>query len=196
MIDPADLLNLGYLYGIATPAWQSGCYYQATPSAAVATSATLGVGVVRVTPMAIQRSVSLVRIGAEVTSAGDAGSTVRLGIWSDLGGYPGALVLDAGTISGDSATVQEITITLTLRPGMYWVGAAVQGVTTTQPTIRSLSSPASSGHVPLTTGTLPAANAVPNIGYSQTSVPGAFSAAFTTSKSATGTAARIFVKTA
>jgi hypothetical protein len=104
----------------------------------VTTSSTLGVGTLRVFPWYLPNSCTLTVVGAEVTAAGDTGSTYHLGIYSDTGGFqPGGLLLDAGTISGTTVGVQSITISQALSPGVYWVGGVVQNVTTTQPTIRT-----------------------------------------------------------
>ena len=101
------------------------------------TSAQTGTGTLRLAPWVVPHAVTLSRIGGEVTTIGDVGSKYRLGVYADDGTcLPGALVLDAGQIAGDSATVQELTIDLTLQPGVYWTGGVTQAVTTTQPTIR------------------------------------------------------------
>jgi len=72
-------------------------------------------------PVIFSKAVTLDRIGIEITIAGTAASLVRLGIYSDSGNvYPNSLLLDAGTIAGDSATVQSITINQTLSAGLYW----------------------------------------------------------------------------
>lgn len=75
------------------------------------------------------------RIGAEVTGAA-ASSTITLGIYADDGeGSPGALLLDAGTIDGNSATAQEITISFVPEPGKtYHLAALCIGGT---PTVRT-----------------------------------------------------------
>lgn len=125
---------------LASAPFQSGRYYFAPNATLAATSATLGNGSLRVMPFYLPNAVTLSRIGAEVTAAGDAGSTIRLGIYADDGtGRPGNRVIDAGTIAADSATVQEIVIALALAAGIYWIGGAVQGVTVTQPTVRTSS---------------------------------------------------------
>lgn len=88
-------------------------------------------------PVYVPRTISIARIGAEVTAAGVGGTVVRLGVWLDNGvGEPGSLVLDAGTIDGTSATAQEITLgtALQLTGGYrYWFSAVAQGGA---PTIR------------------------------------------------------------
>jgi hypothetical protein len=154
---------------------------------------TVVAGTLRLYPWVVPNDVTLTRIGAEVTSAGEAGSKVRLGIYADDGsGYPGALVLDAGTIAGDSATVQELTISQFLPAGLYWIGAAVQVVTTTQPTVRIQGT----GNPPIniTLGTSAPSAGYSVWGFSQTGVTGALPANFTTTPSTAGSAARLHVK--
>lgn len=173
----------------------SGNYYFPWSSMSVGTSAALGNGTLRVAPWWVPNACTLSRIGAEVTVVGDAGSTVRLGIYADSGqGVPGARVLDAGTIAGDSATVQEITISQALTPGLYWIGAAVQGVTTTQPTVRTgLNTPQQNVYAG---PTIPAAGAA--IGSAvMTGVTGALPANFAAVPSAPSAGIpRLFVKVA
>jgi hypothetical protein len=114
----------------------SGYYYSTTSS--LSTSSTLGVGTLRLAPWFVPNACRISRIGAEVTSGGDSGSKLRLCLYADSGaGLPSTLLLDAGTIAGDSATVQEITINQQLSAGLYWIGASVQVVTVTQPTVRT-----------------------------------------------------------
>lgn len=93
-------------------------------------------------PVVIPKALSVDRIAAEVTIVGTVGAVVRLGIY-DMGadGKPGALILDAGTISGTSATVQEIIIAQALTPGVKWLASAVQGGAGTRPTMRTITTP-------------------------------------------------------
>lgn len=177
---------------------RAGSYYQTTPHATTTTNGALGVGTGRFSPWAVRRTISIVRLGAEVSTAGEAGSLVRLGIYADDGtGYPGALVLDAGTIAGDSATVQEITVSTVLTPGLYWVGAVVQNVVTTQPHLRAIAVDLSS-EMPLTTsGATPTTNWTPGVGFTGFSMTGALPASWpTATPNVTSVAARLFVKTA
>jgi hypothetical protein len=185
-----DSSSLGSLPGV--PPLRTGLYYRTVPTTSLTTSATLGNGNLRCTPFWVPSSLTLSKIGAEVTSAGDAGSKLRLGIYADDGtGYPGALVVDAGTIAGDSATVQEITISQALTPGLYWIACAVQVVVTTQPTVRVLSANT------IQTG----ATAIPTagqlwMGYLQASVTGALPGTFTVTVTQTGSVPMTFVKVA
>jgi hypothetical protein len=148
----------------------SGSYYFSAGQAATASSATLGTGTLRLAPFWIPNAVTLTRLGADVATVGEAGSKFRIGLFADNGsGLPGSLILDAGTINGDSATIQEITVSQALAPGLYWFGGAIQVVTTTQPTMRTGTPWA---HVPLGVPATPAANTT-ILGYAQTGVTGA-----------------------
>lgn len=172
----------------------TGRYYLTASQNAVQSVSTLGVGNLRVTPWFVPNAVTVSRIGAEIVSAGDSGSKLRLGIYADDGTcYPGALVLDAGTIAADSNTVQEITVSQALTPGLYWVGAAVQIVSVTQPTVRCVNAPPIVPHIHV--GAAAPSAAQLTFGFVHTSVTGALPTPFTSTVGASSTApARIFVK--
>lgn len=167
-------------------------YYYFTHSPSNTTTATTTTGRLRLVPWYLPNAITINRIGAEVTSPGDAGSKFRIGIYADSNGIPGSLVLDAGTINGDSATVQEITVSQFLAPGAYWIGGATQVVTTTQPTLRVTNSP-SAASVPA--GTIIPASAAGFVGLYADSVTSALPATFTPG-AASANAARVFVKVA
>lgn len=181
----------------AVPVVEPGQYFYTTSPGGAATSAAHGIGSLRLFPWVVGQRLRLSRLGGEVTVIGDVGSKVRLGIYADNGRcYPGALVVDAGQIAGDSATVQELTIDTVLLPGLYWVGGAVQAVTTTQPTVRTQSS---SWHQPVAVGlgtTIPAAGGGGG-GYAATGITGALPASFPSTVSTFPTSGvRLFAKAA
>jgi hypothetical protein len=174
-----------------TPA--SGNYFYTASDAVTSTSSTLGNGTLRLIPWLVQRPMTIDRLGAEVTTIGESGSKFRIGIYLDSGYcYPGNLLIDAGQIAGDSATVQTLSISVGLAPGLYWIGGAAQAAPTTQPTMRTMTGWVPPVHMPVGTST-PASNQAP-FGYTQTSVTGALPAAFTTTVSLAGNAARIFAR--
>lgn len=71
----------------------------------------------------------------DVRTAPSAGN-VRLGIHSDSGGRPGAVVVDAGTATAVGTGLKTITFTATtLAPGRYWAVCVFQGLTGTNPTV-------------------------------------------------------------
>lgn len=153
-------------------------FFHASPGSAA--TGTFASGVFRVSAFVVSTAMTLDRIGVEVATIGDAGSLLRLGIYADNGNAaPGSKLLDAGTVAGDSATTQTITISQALTPGVYWMGAVGQNVTTTAPTLRIVGS-TWVPPVPMapSTTSLPSANATLN-GYVQTGVTGALPSTFT-----------------
>lgn len=169
--------------------------YLFTASAGVAgTNGALGNATLRVVPWVITRPIAIDRIGAEVTTIGEAGSKFRIGVFADTGSnYPGAVLLDAGQIAGDSATVQDLTVSLGLAPGLYWVGGAVQSAPTTQPTMRVTST----WHppVPIAAGSSAPSAGATMVGHSQSSVSGALGT-FTATVANISAAPRIHVRLA
>lgn len=172
----------------------SGRYVHVVSPTAASTSNTMTNGTLRVAPWFIPEPITIDRIGAEVTVVGDAGSKVRLGIYSDNGhAFPGALLLDAGVIAGDSATVQDLTVSQVIPAGLHWVGGVVQVVTTTQPTVR-ITNNVMYLPIPIVgSNTTPAAGAT-MVGYAQTSVTGALPSNFSTSIVTTGSTPRIHIR--
>jgi hypothetical protein len=63
---------------------------------------------------------------------GAAGKLARLGIYDSTGtaGAPGALVVDGGTVTVDTGTTKEVTISTTLQPGVYWLAFVSDGAPT------------------------------------------------------------------
>ncbi len=158
------------------------------------TSITQGNGTTRAAAIWVPEPVIIDRIGCEVTIAGEAGSKIRLGIWADGGQscIPATLILDAGTINGDSATVQEITISQALAPGVYWLSSTVQSAPTTQPTVRTCAA----GFEPV--GGLYSSSAVPSATGCATvrTDAGALASTWGGYSGGGGSLARIFVRTA
>jgi hypothetical protein len=178
---------------IPTPA--VGQYATTVSAASGSTSNTLGNGTLRVAPWIVESQMKIDRVVGDIATIGEAGSLLRVGIWADTGTcYPGTLLLDGGTIAGDSATVQQVTVSLTLAAGLYWIGGAVQSAPTTQPTVRT-----TTGWTPpvsLSLGSsLPGAGAGAH-GYAQTSVTGAFGASFTGTVTASANAPRLLIRVA
>jgi hypothetical protein len=70
------------------------------------------------------------RIGVILNGATDVNRLTRLGIYTNLLGYPDALVLDAGTVTGAGGgnRLAEIAISQALTRGIYWLATVNQGV--------------------------------------------------------------------
>lgn len=124
----------------------------------------------QLTPLWIDGSFTLDRIGAQVATGGGAGAVIRLGIFGTTAGLPDARLVDAGTIDATSATAQEITISLAVTPGLYWIGAASQVATCTAKTVGE---PTGIG---LSAATLATALGASHCMYWKSSVTGAFPA--------------------
>lgn len=71
------------------------------------------------TPFPIPIQMTFDRIGVYVYTTG--AGLCRLGIYADDATYPGALVLDAGTVDVSSQGFKEITINQVLSAGLYWL---------------------------------------------------------------------------
>lgn len=92
-------------------------------------------------PWVVDELIVLTGMWVDVTTAGSAGATFRPTIYADDGhGYPGQIVADLGTVPADAVGRPSVTCNLTLEPGVYWIGGAVQGATTTAPVISSTTS--------------------------------------------------------
>jgi len=102
-----------------------GVYYR-TPTNNVTTTGTANVASTNVTyytPIRFSESVTLDRIAITTNFTGFSGTaSVRLGIFANTNGKPGALILDAGTVAPiAAATSYAITINQALSAGFYWV---------------------------------------------------------------------------
>jgi hypothetical protein len=191
-------INTAYL----PTSWYLSCSQQAVTS-----SAGLGNNNVRVAPWVVTQTVSIIDFGLELITAGDANSIFRIGVWADNGlGIPSTLVLDAGSIStgsgnagtvatGGTANPYALPVTLTLQPGLYWIGGAVQGAPSTQPTLRCIH-PATILVAKPNMGTLLSniSGGAGVFGYSMSSQSGAFTTFV--NNGVIGNAARIGFKTA
>jgi hypothetical protein len=115
---------------------KSGAYYG--PSNYTAATQSTSSGNMMAIPVFLPTAMTAVSIECEVTTAGAAGTLVRLGIYA-AGALdnPGSLILDAGTVAGDTAGVKAIAISQQLSAGLYWLTACPQGG---NPSMRSVGS--------------------------------------------------------
>lgn len=146
----------------------------------------------RLTPVYFHRSVTIDRLGFEVTTVGENGCAFRPGVYADSGNlYPGALLLDAGAVPADAAAgtgIKEITVSLVIPAGVVWFGGANQGAPTTRPALRMVS-----GSPPVGTDVSTGSSAN-QASWNQGSVTGALPTTFTATPSGSGgnAVARIF----
>ncbi len=114
--------------------YASGKYYNVTAlKAGTATTASALTGnQVYYTPVYLHSDVSLDAIVFENTGTSDSGRKVRVGIYSNQGGAPGALVVAAGeiTIGASGAMNQGSIATTPLARGWYWFATLTDGSVT------------------------------------------------------------------
>lgn len=114
------------------PAFQSGLYYlEPNPASRVARGLTNGN--LYFVPFQIWQTTTWQKIGVDI-NATDATGAVRVGVYSDNNGVPGARLVDAGTVSTSASGSVFVTTTITLTPGRYWSAIVLQGATGTPST--------------------------------------------------------------
>lgn len=119
--------------------WRPGFWYAPLSTATTGAPANESLHAV---PLTVPPEAAAIdRIGVEVTVAGATGALVRLGVYADDGnGYPGELLLDAGTLPAASAGQKEIAVALALEEELLWLAYVAQAAPVTLPTIRVLGS--------------------------------------------------------
>jgi hypothetical protein len=116
----------------------AGRYHRPQGVVSVGTG-SLGAGYKTLIPMKIDKATTLKSLSVNCTAAA-AGSTVRLGVYSDDGGgKPSALLLDAGTVDTTTTGIKTTgVLSLLLAPGLYWLCANANGGGPTLTTIASM----------------------------------------------------------
>lgn len=97
-------------------------------------------------PIVIDQDRTLVEMGVMVvTTAGGTGSLFRFGVRADdsVPGYPGALLLDAGTAATTATGYQSVTgLTLPMRANRtYWISGTQQGNPTPAASVGCIANP-------------------------------------------------------
>ncbi len=96
-------------------------------------------------PFLVETQSRWTRVGLRVT-VGAATSEARLGIYADAGGVPGALLLDAGTVTTTTDDQdRELVISVTLNPGLYWLAVISDGAPSIN-CVRDLTAGFQNGH--------------------------------------------------
>lgn len=175
----------------AARSFVSGRYYDAGHGS------NLGVGAMDVLNQAMARSfpvdqaTSFDRIGIVITALATAGGVMRLGIYADNAGVPGALVVQTAALPTDSSNnLNEAIISASLTPGMYWLVGVFQ---VASPNMRRFL--ASGGGDPNVGTDDPFGDGgSPFMAYVQNGVSGALPDPFVVHDVKTGVAPRIFVR--
>jgi hypothetical protein len=98
----------------------SGSYYR-TPTNNTVSNNTSTANRTYYTAIQFSKSVTLDRIAIQTGASFSGTASVRLGIFENLNGKPGNLILDAGTVAPTAlSTGYSITINQSLAAGVYW----------------------------------------------------------------------------
>lgn len=116
---------------------------------------TIAQGNLFLVPWEVRSALRIDKLLVEISTAGTGSTVVRFGIWHPdrVTGYPGELLLDAGTEVGTALGEIDVDVDQTFTEGWYWLGVVGQTVT---------GSPAVRGYTNglANPGPLPAANAI------------------------------------
>jgi len=112
---------VGSAFGFPALGFRSGQWFS-TPFVEANITDSHGAGILNAMPIWIPRDLTIDKIGCWVVT-GNAGTVARIGIYNDNGqGFPGTVLLDAGTFSGTTAGAKEIDINQAVSKGLYWLG--------------------------------------------------------------------------
>lgn len=138
---------------------------------------------------------SIATVNAEISTAGNASSVVRLGLYYDNGaGAPGNLLFDFGTINGATTTPTAITGPWVIPySGVWWWAACSQNAATTQPTMRIVTTLGSTIPVPVVLSGSPTAGAASSNCWTMPGVTGALPSTFTLA-AVGGSCSRLLIK--
>ena len=123
------------------PVLLGGRFYSTTLASGSLATLVVTKDILYATPIHISQQVTLSSIGIEVTAF--AAGNVRLGIYYDSAGAPGALLQDSGAVSTGTANgFKSVATGQVLTAGLWWLACDFDAA----PTVRALTT-ASSLHV-------------------------------------------------
>jgi hypothetical protein len=162
------------------PGLAVGRYYGSAADGNTLTTTAFFTGTIYAVPFYLGTNQTIDRVGSEVTTAGAAGSTLRMAIYANLYtsaqsplGAPGTLISDLGTVTATTAALKEYTISSTLITDNQWFWIAWQ--CSANMTMRATNSSIGSFFMGRTSTTATGINAL-----TATQTYGAFPGTFTT----------------
>jgi hypothetical protein len=115
---------------ISDMGYQEGLYY--TPSFTTGFAGNVLLNSLYLVPFYISSETAFDRISVRPFSGHSGTTTVRLGIYTNLSGYPSVLVNDFGTVNVNATfTTFSITIDQSLQEGWYWLAFVAQSASGT-----------------------------------------------------------------
>lgn len=146
LVPPSSRVTASLPSGVVQPLVRSGQTWYYSPTVSGLSGALLTEAKLVATPIWLPESVTIDRIGVNVTVGGTVGAVIRFGLYRDSGyGYPGALLVDAGTVAATTSGDKEASLSQAIdTAGLYWMVCAAQGTPATPAQVRiatSLPSP-------------------------------------------------------
>jgi hypothetical protein len=109
----------------------SGNYYL-SPDSSISTTNNAVVNVTYYLPIFVPVTTTFDRIACMSSPTFSGSASIRLGLYNNVNGAPGTVLLDAGTVAITAAsTMGEITISQSLAPGIYFMAANTVTAATT-----------------------------------------------------------------
>jgi hypothetical protein len=139
---------------------------------------TVGNEISYYTPIYVDQTTTVDRIAIRTQTAFSGTATLRLGIYNydSATGRPSTVLLDAGTVSATAASTNyQITISQSLSAGFYFVVVCQQGTAPTTGQYFANIPSGTNNNFLIATTTSPNTNTI--VGFSQSSVTGAFATA-------------------
>lgn len=116
--------ELGSIRGAHRDYFRTGYYSTGTFAVGTPTGTALTVDTLYARPFWIGARRAFDRIGVNVSTAATAGSggVLQLGLFEPGSGIPGPLAFQSASIGTETGGAKEVTIAVTLDPGVWWVG--------------------------------------------------------------------------
>jgi hypothetical protein len=140
--DTKDLIAGGCVpvpSGISRPPFVSGRFYFGNPGDTALAVLTVASTLYAV-PVQVPNNISLASLGISTTT-GQTGGACHLGVYEDNGsGYPGALIVDSGAITGMTATAinsASLSSPPSLLPSTVWL-ASIFTASSTMPSVAGI----------------------------------------------------------
>lgn len=115
------------------------CFYNfgpkiiSTPNSVTSlnTTTAFSQNLIRMSPVFLNDTYNIIAVGCRVgTTVGVASSTITLGLYSDVYGFPDELLHNFGIVAADTSGLKEIIININLNKGWYWVASLINNTTT------------------------------------------------------------------
>lgn len=114
--------------------FRSGLYTSQLHTSRTTTNLVSLLNYLHFAPIWVAQTVTVDRLGVEVTSAGSAGSVMRVGIYNNNSGVPGTLAVSTSALATTSTGLKEEAVSQQLTPGLWWLATVAQ---VAGPTVRA-----------------------------------------------------------